>query len=393
MKKVLLLEANSIQSQPIAKSLKKKGYYTIGFCEEELSYGYYSRYLDEKHLTVSSHHEPEKYYVYIIDYLKSNNIDVIIPMSDDSAVFLAMHQEELSKYASFSIPSYNVFMRGYDKNQLMKVCSELTVSHPLTIDLSGDYNLDEMKYPAIIKPNLTTGGRGMCVVENRQVLEDSIIPTVVQYGAAHVQEFVPAGGRQIKVQLLVDSQQMLLCSSVMCKVRMYPVKGGSSCCNYTLKDKTLVEECYRILKYIGWRGFADFDIIEDPRDCSMKIMEINPRVPACIKGAIVAGVDWGEAIVNEVLNTPLSHYEYKENVVLRYLGFDFLWFLKSSNRFNTEPSWFSFFGGHVSYEDLDWSDIKAFVMGTYGNIKKLVNPQFRSAKAGMSSNKRHTGGD
>lgn len=384
MTKVLLLEANSIQSQPIAKSLKNKGYYTIGFCEEKLSYGYYSKYFDEKYLTCSSAHEPEVFYTFLVDYLKKNHVDVIIPMSDDSAVFLAKNQKELLAYSTFSIPTYENFMMGYDKNQLMKVCKELGVAHPMTIDLAGDYDLAGMKYPAIIKPNLTTGGRGMSIVESQKELEAIIEPTISKYGSSHVQEFVPAGGRQIKVQLLVDDSQNLLCSSVMCKKRMYPVKGGSSCCNVTMRNEELVKTCHEVLQAIKWRGFADFDIIEDPRDSSLKIMEINPRIPACIKSTIAAGIDWGEAIVKEALNQPVLDYNYTEGVVLRYLGFDVLWFLKSSERFKANPNWFKFFGSDVSYEDLDISDIKSFIMGTYGNIKKLLDSDFRAAKSGTN---------
>lgn len=384
MTKVLFLEANSIQTQPIARSLKEKGYHTIGFCEEKLSYGYYSKYFDERYLTCSSAHQPDDYYLFLVDYLKNNQVDVIIPMSDDSAVFLAKNHNKLLSFSTFSIPLYDSFMKGYDKNQLMAVCKKLGVAHPLTIDLASDYNLSEMIYPAIIKPNLTTGGRGMSIVDNQKELEAIIKPTITQYGNSHVQEFVPAGGRQIKVQLLVDKSQNLLCSSVMCKKRMYPVKGGSSCCNVTIKDDELVNTCLKVLKEIKWRGFADFDIIEDPRDNSLKIMEINPRIPACIKSTVAAGIDWGEAIVSEALDLPVHAYNYKEGVVLRYLGFDVLWFFKSCDRFKTKPSWFDFFGKNVSYEDIDMTDFKSFVMGTYGNIKKLLDPKFRAAKSGTN---------
>ena len=145
-----------------------------------------------------------------------------------------------------------------------------------------------------------------------------------------------------------------------------------------------VEDVWNYLKEIKWRGFADFDIIEDPRDNSFKIMEINPRIPACIKSTVAAGIDWGEAIVNEALDQPVSAYNYREGVALRYLGFDVLWFLKSENRFKAKPSWFEFFGKNVSYEDIDITDIKSFVMGTYGNIKKLLDPNFRAAKSGTN---------
>lgn len=384
MESVLLLEAYLIQTQAIAKSLHKAGYRVVSFCEEKYSYGYHTKYVDEKHITIPCEEHQEEYYQLLLDFLKKNTVSAIIPMSDESAKMIAQHQDEISQFSVVACPSIESFIKGYDKNQLMKVCEHLGIEHPLTIDLSEPYDLTKMKYPAIIKPNITSGGRGMRIVENEEELKAIIPQTIKEYGDCHVQEYIPQGGRQIKVQLLVDSNMSLVCSSVMQKTRWYPVKGGSSCCNITIEEPELVEACYSILKELNWRGFADFDVIEDPRNSSLNIMEINPRVPACIKSAIVSGINWGEIIVNDILCRPQKNYVYDPGHVLRFLGFDFLWFLKSKDRHHTSPSWYSFFGRRVHYQDLDWTDFGSFFWGTYGNIRKLFSSDFRESKAGLN---------
>ena len=384
MKSVLLLEAYLIQTQAIAKSLHKAGYRVVSFCEEKNSYGYHTKYVDEKHITIPCEGHQEEYYQLLLDFLKKNTVSAIIPMSDESAKMLAQHQDEIAQFSAIACPPFESFIKGYDKNQLMKVCEHLGIEHPLTIDLSEPYDLTKMKYPAIIKPNITSGGRGMRIVENEEELKAIIPQTIKEYGNCHVQEYIPQGGRQIKVQLLVDRNMSLVCSSVMQKTRWYPVKGGSSCCNITIEEPELVEACYSILKQLNWRGFADFDVIEDPRTSSLNIMEMNPRVPACIKSAIVSGINWGEIIVSDILCQPQKNYEYDPGHVLRFLGFDFLWFLKSKDRHHTSPSWYSFFGRKVHYQDLDWTDFGSFFWGTYGNIRKLFSSDFRESKAGLN---------
>lgn len=384
MENVLILEGYLIQTQAIAKSLHKAGYRVVSFCEEKYSYGYHSKYVDEKHITVPCEGHQEEYYQLLLDFLRKNSVTAIIPMSDDSAMLLAQYQDEIAQFSAVACPSIESFIKGYDKNQLMKVCEHLGIEHPLTMDLSEPYDLTKMIYPAIIKPNITSGGRGMRIVSDEEELRAIIPQTMKEYGNCHVQEYIPQGGRQIKVQLLVDSNMSLVCSSVMQKTRWYPVKGGSSCCNITIEEPELVEACYSILKELNWRGFADFDVIEDPRTFSLKIMEINPRVPACIKSAIVSGINWGEIIVNDILCRSQKNYEYDPGHVLRFLGFDFLWFLKSNNRHQTNPSWFSFFGKKVHFQDLDWSDLGSFFWGTYGNIRKLFSSDFRESKAGLN---------
>lgn len=125
MQKILLLEAHTIQATSIAKSLYKNGYHIISFCDEKFSYGYYTRYAHEKRLTPSCTKDPDKYYRYLLDYLRSEKIAAVLPMSDDSAALLSKHRETLSQYTAFAAPSYEVFENGYDKNKLMAACREM----------------------------------------------------------------------------------------------------------------------------------------------------------------------------------------------------------------------------------------------------------------------------
>jgi hypothetical protein len=67
--------------------------------------------------------------------------------------------------------------------------------------------------------------------------------------------------------------------------------------------------------------------------------------------------------------------------VLRHLGLDILWFLKSDKRWITNPCWFSFLGKNVYYQDMNgWLDIKPFVKGTFKNVKNMLNPNFKKSK-------------
>lgn len=138
------------------------------------------------------------------------------------------------------------------------------------------------------------------------------------------------------------------------------------------------------IKDLDWRGFADFDTIEDPDMGKLLIMEINPRLPACIKGSIVAGIDWGEILVNGCMGKPQKEYKYKQGVILRHLGLEMLWFAHASDRWHTSPSWFKFFGRNTHYQDMNgFMDPMPFLTGTWENIRKLFNPEFRKTKNGV----------
>lgn len=380
---ILLLDADGTQGLIIAESLCKAEYIVHSFCYERYSYGFHTRYVKNKIIAPSVKKENE-YLFFLTDYIKKNAIDVLLPMTDDSAEIISKNKTDLSKIVKFIMPDYDIFTRGYNKKELMTVCEKHHFPHPKTIDLNivSPFELEKFSFPAMLKPNYTTGGRGMSKINSFEELNKVLSPTIEQYGDCHLQEFIGEGGKQYKVQLFVDEKYNLIQSSVIYKQRYYPVKAGSSCCNVTVENKELVTLCYCILKTIHWQGFADFDLIEDPKDGIIKVMEINPRIPACIKSTVKSGIDWGNLIVDETLGNQCKNYTYIAGKRLRHIGFEVLWFFYSKNRFKTNPNWFNFFDRNLSFQDFSWKDPLPFFFGTIGNIKKQLNPRFRKSKSG-----------
>jgi predicted ATP-grasp superfamily ATP-dependent carboligase len=387
MKKVALIDGQTIQAIPVAASLKRLGYYTILFCDTKKSYGYRTRYADKKIISPSTQNEITNFHKFFVDYIKNEPIDITIPLNDFSARYLSLNSDVLKPFTSFLIPSYDIFMTGYDKNKLMKICQENKFPHPKSFDLSFNKISEaaaNIGFPALIKPNETTGARGFAIVNSEQELKEKLPIIINGFGNCHLQEFIPPGGKQFKVELFIWNGSVIN-YTVIYKMRFYPEKGGSSCFNQTVHRDDLVELCSQVLKKISWIGFADFDLIEDPRDKVIKIMEINPRIPACIKASFNSGVNFVENIVNSSIGLPISAYKYKPGSYLRYFGLDLLWFIKSKNRFKTRPSWFkAFLNFNHYFQDGSFTDPLPFIYGTLGGLLKQLDPRFRAAKKGMN---------
>jgi predicted ATP-grasp superfamily ATP-dependent carboligase len=390
MEKVLILDGGAAHAMAIADCLKKSGYGVAAVCDDKNEYGFHSKFVDERFLGPDSH--DGSYAEWMLDFLKEHHFDVLIPTSDTTAEFMSYHKPELQELTGVLMPDQKVFTRGYNKNELMKVCKEHGYPHPLTIDLNGaiashgDIDCEETRgfpYPGLLKPNLTSGGRGMTLILSFEDLKEKYPVIQAQYGECHLQRYVQEGGRQVKVQIMTDEKCNMAYSSVIWKQRYYPVNGGSSCCNITIDNPEIVQMCGNVLKTIGWVGFADFDLIEDPKTQELLIMEINPRIPACVRSAFKSGMDYATMIADMTLGKPLRKYDYKPGKRLRHLGFDVLWFLKSPKRFSSKPSWFKFFGKNLYYQDWIMGDFPAFFWGTWGNFKKQMNPEFRKAKSGL----------
>ena len=392
MKKVLILDGGAAHAMAIAECLKKSGYGVSVICDDKNEYGYHTKFADERYLGVDSH--KKEYAEFMLEFLKEHKFDVLIPTSDTAAEFMSFHKEKLEQLTGVLMPEREVFEKGYDKNNLMTVCRENGFPHPQTIDLNGlevdkvheferFEGLKNFPYPGLLKPNLTSGGRGMTLVNSIEELL-KVYPAIHdQYGECHLQQFIKEGGRQVKVQIMTDKNGDMAYSSVIWKQRYYPVNGGSSCCNVTIDNPKIASVCGKVLQAIGWIGFADFDLIEDPQTKQLLIMEINPRIPACVRSAFKSGMDYATMIADMTLGKPLREYKYESGKRLRHLGFDVLWFLKSPTRFRSEPSWFKFFGRDLYYQDWICGDFSAFFWGTWGNFKKQMDPEFRKAKSGV----------
>ena len=384
--RVLLMYGDGTQAIPVIKSLHKAGYVVDAVAESKYGYGSNSRYLDKRYF-FEDVEDVDKYFNFLEGILKKEKYDAIIPMRDENTKLLCKYREQLLKYTRFVVPDDETFERGFDKHQLMEVCQKHGYPHPQTLIVQGGslegLDVEVLRYPVLIKPNHTAGGRGMTLVQNKEELQEKFPAIYEQYGECHLQTYIPQGGAQVEVQLYVDKNKLLVNSSVIYKYRWFPENGGSSCCAKSVKNEKIVDILYHLLLDIGWVGFADFDTIEDPRTGELLIMELNPRYPACVKAVFEAGIDWAEIVVNGYLGLPQKQYDYKEGEFLRHLGFETLWFFYSKNRWKTKPNWFKLFGKHIHYQDMsDWTDLIPFIKGTWGNVKKQMSPEFRESKSG-----------
>jgi predicted ATP-grasp superfamily ATP-dependent carboligase len=381
-----LLDGQSLQAVTFAKQLKNAGYKVILFCDSKLSYGYHTKYGHKKVLAPSTQKETIKFHDFFLNYLENERLDIVIPMNDYSAKYLSKYKPILQNKVKFSIPDFPVFIRGYNKNQLMKVCAKNNLPHPKTIDISTlkKNTTVDFSFPALVKPNETTGARGFRKVESFSELWDVYESIFKEFGDCHLQELIPNGGMQYKVQLLIKNK-LVTNSTVIEKHRYYPINGGSSCFNLTIENEELVKICTEVLLSIGWDGFADFDLIEDLRDGVVKIMEINPRAPACIKASVISGVDFPNAIVDLSLNKPIKTYTYQPHKYLRYFSMDLLWLISQKNKWKGFKEWRKqLFANRHFLQDGELYDPIPFIVGTYSGIVKQINPKFRASKKGMN---------
>lgn len=337
--RVLLIEGGTRQTLPMAYAFKKLNCFVATYNKSKLDVGYSSRYPDKKYKGYFNKDDEDGTYAAVLNILKTDKFDLIVPLSDFSAIMLSKHKNELSAYAYVAVNDYGVLSYASDKLKTMRAAADIGVPLPRTyFDVTCVEDLKNADYPIVVKPRTGYGSIGFHVVNSY----DDLVKLNPDMAAYLAQEYVPQDGVQYKCEVYIDRNGDVKSACVFSKLRWYPVDGGSSTLNETVDNGVIVENCVKLLKALSFYGYGDIDLIEDKRNGSVKIMEVNPRITGSVKICYMAGVNFAEQILKDYLQKDVPSYlEYKTGIYLRLFHTDLLWFLKSKNRFKAKPSWFS----------------------------------------------------
>lgn len=341
--RVLVLDGAARQILPVIKGLADLGCYIVTLNTSKLDFGYTSRYPNEK-LIVPKEYLNGDCYFYIMMLAKTGRFDVVLPLCDQSMDMATLHSKELKQYVRLPIPDRHVFLKAYNKQLTMEVCMDNRIPCPITRrrDESIDEFIDKVGFPLIAKPRIANGSRGLKIIHDRDQFENLIQSKEIILAEYVIQEFIPQAGKQYNVHLFSDEKGTVVDHLVTEKIRWYPVYGGGSCLCRTIHNTAAQKNCVQLLDEINWRSYCEVEMIEDPRDGVPKVMEINGRTSASIKIMELAGMNVAEQMLHLAYELPIpSQGDIKEDVRLRSLFRDVLWFIQSKDRFRCKPSWFS----------------------------------------------------
>ena len=385
MIRVLVL-GGGLQGLSTARSLRKNGYEVV-VASSKLDVTYYSKYVSF-FVELSLKCPTNETLTSLCSIIKEYICRVVIPMSDTAAEFLSVNKLEIERLtnAKCAIDNYSKFVIAYSKKSLLELCEQHSIPHPKTVPLTAD-NLYEVSkivsFPALIKPDHSVGARGITLVNNIEELKQKFVEVENVYGTATLQTYIDHKGRPYYNVMLYRNTCGIILSSVIFEIkRYYPVRGGSSSYGETIESPELLSLCSQVLNALNWYGFADFDVLKDENG-KFLIIEMNPRVPASLRAAAISGVNFPEIIVNDVLGLKQKNYLYTPGKKLRYLGLDIMWFIASSDRFITKPSWFHFFGKDIYYQEGGLGDIRAMLYSLWVGLRKIFSSNFRKSKSGI----------
>lgn len=391
---VLVIEAEAKAALPIIESMARSGIRVAAASGKRFNSGFYCRGCRERYVYPSPRENIGRFQQWLLRFLQRHEIDTLFPVGHYGALAVSQIQDEIRKYTRLLMPAHDVFMAGYEKIATMKTA--LAAGVPIPDSWFPDNNpaaLEEAlsrinQWPVLIKPSVGVGARGITWCYCADEVREHFPKIAAEHGESYLQDFVPPGGMQYKVDMLVDAEQRLLAGIVYGKTRMYPPDGGSSVLNYSVNRPDILDHAYKTLVELKWVGFCDFDFVEDSRDGRVKLMEINPRFPESFRMGTSVGIDFPKMVYDlghgKVVEPVTS---YPENRFLRFLPGDLLWFLRVNNkrRFNTWPSWFNFCDPKTAFQLTSLADPGPIMGYILENLFLLMDRKARHARFRMDS--------
>ena len=376
-KHILIAEGRARQSLPLIHSFKKMECKVSALCSSKLDVSYASRLTDCKILGVCDNQKPQETYLQLKELIETRKYDLVVPTTDFTAGLLAEHKKEFSQYTHIASNDWDVYRLAGDKLSTMKLCMENNIPCPYTLsevnDLSEVLN-SGIAYPIVAKPRIGYGAVGFTCVNSKEQLIELFENSDKTPSAYVFQEYIPQTDIQYECAMFMGENDVVKTALVFSKNRWFPVAGGSSTLNITVERPDIVESCARLLKAIHWRGAADIDLIQDPRDGKAKIMEINPRVSGSVKICFDAGIDQAKQMLELAYGEQVTEYkEYEIGRRLRCSQTDLLWFIKSPNRYKSKPSWFSCYKTHdqIFYAGDPWPWVTFSLCGILNYKKEM----------------------
>jgi len=174
MPHVLVLDGLWNKSVAAVRSLGKRGYRVAVGERTRFAPALFSKYCSRRFLCPSAASFPEAFLDALEEELRIGRYDVVLAMEFGTQVLIARNRHRFEGLARFPFAPAEIAIRVQDKGELASFAMSHGVQCPLTFRPGGPGEAsplaDRLPYPLLIKPRLSSGGRGIVRVENASQL-------------------------------------------------------------------------------------------------------------------------------------------------------------------------------------------------------------------------------
>lgn len=286
----------------IIRSFGKRGIPVVYVDSDPASIVRHSRYI-KKRLACKKTDDSESVFIKLLkDFGEQKGLGmIVIPVGDEAVLALSKHRDELGTFFHLPVPEHEIAQKLVNKVLFYRMLNEMHFPHPKTYFPESLAELvstgKRLPYPYIIKPAFSIpfqqefGGKVFHVKSPRDLdmaadkLRDKNMEVMIQ-------EIIP--GREIYSFFTYFnklSEPLAMCG--WDKIRQYPLDFGCGTFCKSNWRPAAAEDSLRLLRTLGYHGFAEVEVKKDPEDCEYKIIEINARASLQNALAGACGADIG----------------------------------------------------------------------------------------------------
>lgn len=342
--RVLVLDGAGKQPLAMIRGLKEIGCHVTVLCTSKLDTCYASKLPDKKLLVNGMMPQNKQYIPYLLEQVKSGNYDVLMPIGELSTNPITQHEDEFNKYVKIACAPREVYIKAFNKQITFDTAMEHGIPCPYTRHSKQDIEdfLAHCKFPIIIKPRQGLGSIGFHKFETAQEFREWLADPSFYPDDYVVQEFVSFENR-IGTNLFIDQKSNICTSYAVDVLRWFPIDAGAGVLIETVDAHDVLRYAGDLLKALQWKGFANVAFMVDQESGEPRLLEINGRIPASVKMAYMCGCNVSRQLLEMVYDQDVVQYPENDKfgMFIRHFDTDIAWFLKSPNRFQAKPSWFS----------------------------------------------------
>src|SRR5919197_644583 len=352
------------KSVVVCQSLGRHGVSVSAGSTTRLSPTFFSRYCRGSMLYPSPSTQPDAFVETLLDYLRRNPHDVLIPTDDASLAACSRHRADFERVTRLPIPEAAHLAYGLDKARVMQLAERLSIPHPKTALPTGGDEVAELAgrlgSPLVVKPRSSSGGRGIAYVGPGDDATKAWTRVHGQHPFPMLQERIPSGPK-FDVCVLMDERGHAVASFVQKELRHFPLRDGLSTMQESVWRPDLVERAVSLLRAMGWFGLAEVEFMQDPISGETLLLEVNPRFWASIQLAIACGVDFPYLLYRLATGQPIKEsHAYTVGRRCRWLvPGDLLHFLVNPDRMQLDPPFFDFSADGMIYDGFYPEDKRA----------------------------------
>jgi len=296
----------------------------------------YSKYCRKVHVIERINKEDE-FISFLIDILKREKFDLVIPVGFPVVKWIAFAQEEIKKYTGVFLPDFATLELLEDKKSCLQLANKLGIPVPLTqyptSFESAVEGIENYRYPLVIKAIHEQGSnlvdyvfsadefcsKYKSLMDKQNAEDEEHLPMIQQYLPGKSRGYFGLYKDGHCLQYFMHERLMT-----------YPVSGGSSVLALSIEDNVIRQYGHKILAETQYTGLAMVEF-KDDADGVPHVVEVNPKLWGSFDLSMASGVNFLDKLIQTVNGKKITNETYEKGLIFSWF-FDDGWRSAKQNK-------------------------------------------------------------